>query len=182
MATVDGLTKARMLEIEAESIVDGLVDVNGHLILSRHDATTIDAGSVIGPVGPQGPQGVNPDNTAAWVDYVPVVAGLGAMTMVFGAHTDNHARYLIRGKICFIQISRLYTFGGTMQNSFTFSLPAAAPKAATSPGSTPAVADVQNNVARGMIQQDNTIYMGSTWYNWVAGTYHCRVAGFYELA
>lgn len=50
MVTVNGLTKERMLAIEAESIVGGTVVVD-HLILTRHDGTTIDAGDVRGPVG-----------------------------------------------------------------------------------------------------------------------------------
>lgn len=57
MATVTGLTAARMKEIEDASIVDGDV-VSGNLILTKHDGTTKDAGSVIGPAGPQGPQGL----------------------------------------------------------------------------------------------------------------------------
>jgi hypothetical protein len=47
MATVTGLTAERMLEIEAESIVDGIVNGLGHLILTRHDGTTIDAGYIV---------------------------------------------------------------------------------------------------------------------------------------
>lgn len=54
MATITGLTAARMLEIEAESIVDGDV-VGNNLILTKHDGTTIDAGSVRGPQGSPGP-------------------------------------------------------------------------------------------------------------------------------
>lgn len=54
MAQVTGLTAARMLDIEANAIVDGLVDVNGNLILSKHDGTSINAGSVIGPPGSDG--------------------------------------------------------------------------------------------------------------------------------
>lgn len=53
MATVTGLTAERMLEIEAESIVDGDV-VGNNLILRRHDGATIDAGPVRGPKGDQG--------------------------------------------------------------------------------------------------------------------------------
>ena len=56
MATVTGLTAERMLEIEAASVVDGDV-VGGHLILTKHDGTQFDAGTVIGPVGPEGPVG-----------------------------------------------------------------------------------------------------------------------------
>ena len=51
MATVTGLTAVRMLEIEAESVVDGEI-IGGHLILSKHDGSTIDAGPVLGPPGP----------------------------------------------------------------------------------------------------------------------------------
>jgi hypothetical protein len=54
MATVTGLTAERMLEIEDASVIDGEV-LDGHLILEKHDGTTIDAGSVIGPQGPAGP-------------------------------------------------------------------------------------------------------------------------------
>lgn len=57
--TIDGLTKTRMLEIEAASVVGGVVNVGGHLILSRHDGATIDAGSVIGPQGPPYVNGVD---------------------------------------------------------------------------------------------------------------------------
>ena len=46
MATVDGLTKARMLAIEAASIVNGAIDLSGHLILTTHGGDNIDAGLV----------------------------------------------------------------------------------------------------------------------------------------
>ena len=57
MTTVTSLTADRMLAIEAASVVDGDVDVNGNLILTKHDGSKINAGSVIGPTGPQGPVG-----------------------------------------------------------------------------------------------------------------------------
>ena len=53
MATVTGLTAARMLGIEAASIVDGHIDGAGHLILTTQGGTEIDAGSAIGEVPPQ---------------------------------------------------------------------------------------------------------------------------------
>ena len=46
MATVTGLTKDRMLAIEAASIVNGAIDLSGHLILTTHGGTNIDAGLV----------------------------------------------------------------------------------------------------------------------------------------
>lgn len=59
MATVTGLTATRMLEIEAQSIVNGDV-VGDNLILIRHDGETINAGNVRGPSG------------ASEVNYKPV--------------------------------------------------------------------------------------------------------------
>lgn len=53
MATVNGLTAERMLAIEAASVVGGTV-VGDNLILTKHDASTINAGSVRGPVGTPG--------------------------------------------------------------------------------------------------------------------------------
>jgi hypothetical protein len=57
MATVTVFTAARMEAIEGSSVVSGTVNGSGHLILTKHDGTTLDAGDVIGPVGPQGPVG-----------------------------------------------------------------------------------------------------------------------------
>jgi len=54
MATITGLTAERMLEIEGASVVSGAI-VDGHLILTKFDGTTIDAGPI--PPGPQGPVG-----------------------------------------------------------------------------------------------------------------------------
>lgn len=48
MASVNGLSKERMLEIEAASIVDGEVNVNGDLVLTRHDGTSFTAGNIKG--------------------------------------------------------------------------------------------------------------------------------------
>ena len=51
MGVVNGLSKDRMLAIEAASVVGGVVNGSGHLILTKHDASTIDAGSVVGAPG-----------------------------------------------------------------------------------------------------------------------------------
>jgi hypothetical protein len=56
MATINGLTAERMLEIEGASVVGGEV-VDDNLILNKHDGTTINAGPVTGPEGPPGPPG-----------------------------------------------------------------------------------------------------------------------------
>jgi microcystin-dependent protein len=44
MTTVTGVSKERFLALEAATIVDGTIDGSGHLILTTHDGTTIDAG------------------------------------------------------------------------------------------------------------------------------------------
>lgn len=49
MPTVTVLTAERMLEIEANSVVDGSI-VNGNLILTKHDGSTIDAGPITNQV------------------------------------------------------------------------------------------------------------------------------------
>lgn len=53
MATVTGLTAARMLEIEANSVVSGEVD-GDDLILIKFDGTEFNAGDVRGPTGATG--------------------------------------------------------------------------------------------------------------------------------
>jgi hypothetical protein len=47
VATVTGLTAMRMLAIEAASVVSGAIDENGHLILTTHGGTEIDAGNAL---------------------------------------------------------------------------------------------------------------------------------------
>lgn len=58
MATITSLTAARMLAIEAASIVDGDV-VGDDLILTRHDGSQINAGDIRGPQGVAGPTGTD---------------------------------------------------------------------------------------------------------------------------
>lgn len=72
MATITGLTAERMLEIEAGSVVSGAI-VADHLILTKFDGSTIDAGALpAGPTGPQGPAGVSsiPGEIKAWPNTV----------------------------------------------------------------------------------------------------------------
>lgn len=82
MATVTGLTAARMLLIEAASIVDGVVN-GDNLILTRHDGSTINAGSVRGPQGIQGVPGsitVSPAGGALDGNYPDPDLADGAVT------------------------------------------------------------------------------------------------------
>lgn len=67
MATVTVFNSERMLEVERSSVVGGLVDVNGRLLLSTRGGSSIDAGVVrgaTGATGPQGPAGTNGTNGA----------------------------------------------------------------------------------------------------------------------
>lgn len=50
MATVTGLTAARMLEIEDASVVSGEINGSGHLILTTFGGDEIDAGPVLGTI------------------------------------------------------------------------------------------------------------------------------------
>lgn len=52
MATVTGLTAAKMQEIANASVVSGVVNGSGSLILSTHGGAQIDAGQVIDPTLP----------------------------------------------------------------------------------------------------------------------------------
>ncbi|MET0786629.1 MAG: tail fiber domain-containing protein [Paenisporosarcina sp.] len=54
MATVTGFTAERMLEIENTTVVDGEIQGDNLILLTR-EGTPIDAGNVRGPVGPVGP-------------------------------------------------------------------------------------------------------------------------------
>lgn len=57
MATVTGYTSAREQAIEDGTVVSGTVNGSGHLILTKHDTSTVDAGYVVGPQGATGATG-----------------------------------------------------------------------------------------------------------------------------
>lgn len=57
MATVTGKTSDAMDAIADASITTGAVDGSGHLILTTHGGSDVDAGAVVGPTGPTGPTG-----------------------------------------------------------------------------------------------------------------------------
>ena len=50
MATVQSMTLARLLALEADTVIGGHIDGSGHLILEQHDGSTIDAGYMIASV------------------------------------------------------------------------------------------------------------------------------------
>ena len=57
MPTVNALTAERTLEIEDAIIVSATVNGSGHLILTRNDTSTVDAGLVKGANGAAGTSG-----------------------------------------------------------------------------------------------------------------------------
>lgn len=59
MATVTGKTAAAMDAIANNVVVSGTVNGSGHLILTKQDTTTIDAGNVVGPTGATGATGAS---------------------------------------------------------------------------------------------------------------------------
>lgn len=62
MSTITGLTSAGMQAIIDGTVASAHVNGSGHLILTRHDSSTVDAGFVIGPEGPSGTDGTNGTN------------------------------------------------------------------------------------------------------------------------
>lgn len=62
MATITGLTLEATQAIIAGTVASAHVDGSGHLILVKHDSSTVDAGSVIGPQGDPGTDGTNGTN------------------------------------------------------------------------------------------------------------------------
>lgn len=111
MATINGLTAERMLEIEAQSIVDGDV-VSDNLILTRHDGTTINAGNVRGAPGSAGPAGTGPTGSIA------MFAGTAAPTghLLCDGSAVSRSTYAA----LFTVIGTVYGVG---DNSTTFNLP-----------------------------------------------------------
>lgn len=76
MATVDGFTAEAMGDFVDNSITNGSVDVDGHLILTTHGGDTVDAGEVVGPAGPTGPPGPPGSSAGAPTGTVAMFAAL----------------------------------------------------------------------------------------------------------
>ena len=88
MATITGLTAERMIAIEGASVVSGQIDENDHLILTKFDGTTVDAGALPpGPQGPEGPAGgLIPGEVRLWSgDTLPLEANYGKWVWADGS-------------------------------------------------------------------------------------------------
>lgn len=75
MATVTGLTAAKILELMDEQIIEAAI-VGDNLILTTRGGTLIDVGVVVGDVGPQGPVGPEAD----FAGYTEPVEDLGSVS------------------------------------------------------------------------------------------------------
>lgn len=95
MATVTGLTAARMLEIEAASVVSGAINGSNHLILTKHDGSTVDAGLVatsdMSLGGAQTVTGVKTFNAGTFLDKGSMVFNVKAFGAVGNGTTDDTA-------------------------------------------------------------------------------------------
>lgn len=88
MATVTGFTAARMQQIEADSIIDGDVDLNGNLILTKRGGSQINAGSVIGPKGDPGADAA-PGSVAPTGNTTPVRTADGRVKTAAPTEADD---------------------------------------------------------------------------------------------
>lgn len=91
MASVTGYTATRIKEIEDNNIVSAVVDGAGHLILTKFDESTIDAGLVIGPEGDVGPTGP----AASWAGYQEPFIDKGSVSGVVELDFDLSNNWLI---------------------------------------------------------------------------------------
>ena len=139
MVQVTGLTKARMLLIEAASIVSGVI-VGDDLILTKHDGSTINAGDVRGPQGIQGIPGPTAPNLitnamlnaaasepgadSALSTYTPTIT-VGGVSITHGTGATRQGQKIRIGKLCYvvgnIVLGTSPSFGAG--GAFGFSLP-----------------------------------------------------------
>lgn len=117
MSTVTGITAAKAGEIEAASVVSGSVNGSGHLILTTHGGSTVDAGSVVGPTGATGstgPTGPTGAPTAGMIMYAGATPPSG--WLVCDGSAVSRATY----SALFAVIGTLY---GAGNGTSTFNLP-----------------------------------------------------------
>lgn len=112
---VTGLTAAAMQAIVDGTIVSGAVNGSGHLILTKHDNSTVDAGAVIGPTGATGATG-------------PTAPAPTGSVMMFGSNSAPSGWHLCDGAaISRTTFSALFAVIGTTygagDGSTTFNVP-----------------------------------------------------------
>lgn len=114
MSTVTGMTAARMLAIEAATVVDGEFDGSGHLILTTHDGTEIDAGSPSSiPAASDTAQGVvelaTSVETSALTDLTRAVTpgGLATVMGTKSGTSHTHAFSVLTGTATNAQLANM---------------------------------------------------------------------------
>lgn len=118
MSTVTGITADAAQAILDGTIVSAAVNGSGHLILTKHDASTVDAGLVTGddgptgPTGPAGPTGVAP--TGAVMMWAAAIAPTG--WLLCNGAAINRTTFLN----LFLAISTVY---GAGNGTTTFNIP-----------------------------------------------------------
>lgn len=142
MATVTGLTAARILEILNDTIESAMVD-GDDLIFTRHDGSNFNAGDVRGPQGDVGPAGEDVLGLTAWLTnamlentagepgaassvstWTPEIQTTGT-AVNYGASPTRTGQYIRIGKLCFAKASILFGASGMSAGTGTygFSLP-----------------------------------------------------------
>lgn len=95
MATVTGLTATRMAAIEAASVVSGAINGSNHLILTKHDGSTIDAGALenadMNLGSAQTVTGVKTFNAGTLLDKGSIIYNVKAYGAVGDGTTDDTA-------------------------------------------------------------------------------------------
>lgn len=142
MATVTGLTAARILEILNDTIESAMVD-GDDLIFTRHDGSNFNAGDVRGPQGDTGPAGEDVLGLTAWLTNAMLENTAGqpgaassastwtpevqttATPVTYGTGATRTGQYIQIGKLCFAKASVLFGASGMSPGtgSYGFSLP-----------------------------------------------------------
>jgi len=95
MATVTGMTAAKMLEIQNSSIISGTIDGSDHLILTNYGGGTVDAGlmttSDMSLAGNQTVTGIKTYNAGTLLDKGSMVFNVKAFGAVGDGTTDDTA-------------------------------------------------------------------------------------------
>src|SRR5690349_13503743 len=89
MSTVQSMKLERLLSLEASTIVGGAINGSGHLILTRHDGGTIDAGNALVAV-PAGST-VTYLNPTGYSDATPASSYPDGVSLMWMSSTETTA-------------------------------------------------------------------------------------------
>lgn len=115
MATVTGLTKDRMVEMENATVIDGDV-IGDNLMLTTRGGTQINAGNVRGPQGTNGTQGppgpVNSVNDQLAAVYAPRIFNARADIDAWSNPPNGAQAYTLTEKKSWVRLSGVWTWNG----------------------------------------------------------------------